>query len=144
MSACVGPGGKVITFEPNPQNAAVIHTNVRLNKTGNVMIEQMAVGFKDEKAVVLNSSNSVVIPSRPGGDARLTYQARRFFPERREVTMTSLDSYARLRDVHPTVLKIDVEGYEVEVLKGAKELLRPHRMSRLKKKKVIVKHLAPA
>ncbi|MEQ8753394.1 MAG: FkbM family methyltransferase [Coleofasciculus sp. G1-WW12-02] len=41
-----------------------------------------------------------------------------------EVEIVSLDSYVQQHNIMPTVLKIDVEGYETEVLKGAKNILK--------------------
>ena len=40
-----------------------------------------------------------------------------------EVETTDLDTYAEQQNLHPTFIKIDVEGYEFEVLKGARKIL---------------------
>jgi hypothetical protein len=45
----------------------------------------------------------------------------------REVTITTLDSIAeKLRNRQVSLIKIDVEGYELEVLKGASRLIQQH------------------
>ena len=44
-----------------------------------------------------------------------------------EVPMVSLDDYARTQSLYPDLIKIDVEGFEVEVLKGARICLEKAR-----------------
>lgn len=43
-----------------------------------------------------------------------------------DVPIVTLDSFARLKGVVPDFIKMDVEGYEMEVLKGARELIKEH------------------
>ena len=40
-----------------------------------------------------------------------------------QIPVTSLDTFAQEHDIHPTVMKIDVEGAESEVISGGKETL---------------------
>ena len=40
-----------------------------------------------------------------------------------EATLITLDEYARDKGIRPDVLKIDVEGHELKVLKGARQVL---------------------
>lgn len=123
LALCVGEGGKVVTFEPSRKNASVIEANVRLNGLNNVAVEQKAVGSRAGTAVVIDASNTVVAQSHRAGSAR-PGDCEGGLPRRRmEVETVSLDGYARGHNLYPTLLKIDVEGYEVEVLKGAGDLL---------------------
>jgi FkbM family methyltransferase len=52
----VGPGGQVVTFEPNPRNFQKIAENVRLNGFSNVRLQQIALGSTPGRA-------SLVFPS---------------------------------------------------------------------------------
>lgn len=123
LAACVGAGGKVVTFEPGRKNASVIETNVRLNGASNIVVEQKAVGAGPGKGLVLGVASMCVAPShRTTG---LSRENRHAAPPRgrQEVDLVPLDDYAREHNLYPTLIKIDVEGYEMEVLKGARHLL---------------------
>jgi FkbM family methyltransferase len=99
----------VIVFEPLPQNVAIIERNVALNRLPNVEIVSGAVGASHGQVLMDDaSSNGQVI--RDGLERRGVH-----------VPMVMLDDYI---DSAPDLLKIDCEGYEIEVLRGAERLLR--------------------
>ncbi|MCJ7662339.1 MAG: FkbM family methyltransferase, partial [Anaerolineales bacterium] len=104
LSNWVGSEGKVVAFEPHPKNAENLQKNIDLNNLRNIILEQKAVGQRNGRIQITGESNSLVITKGTGV----------------EVEMTSLDEYF---DLNPTFLRIDVEGFEVEVLKGAKNIL---------------------
>lgn len=106
LSHWVGDDGRVITFEPVPNNANIIERNIALNGLKNVVIQRKAVGATEGKTVIAKESNSNVLR----------------FPSRgTEVDLIHLDAYSDLR---PNLLKLDVQGFEAEVLKGAARILQ--------------------
>jgi FkbM family methyltransferase len=114
LAACIGAAGRVITFEPNRKNASAIETSVRLNGVNTVTVEHKAVGAGAGK-VLFGMTSLCVAPSQRH-DTHLR--------GRQEVDLVPLDDYAQEHNLHPSLIKIDVEGYEVEVLKGARQLLK--------------------
>ena len=92
--------GRVIAFEPDETHYACLVKNV----DEDIETHQLAVGF-DNKMVSLSDDNFT--------------QAKRILGEG-NIPMTTIDSLG-LDDVD--LIKIDVEGYEMEVLKGAKKVL---------------------
>jgi len=100
LSHCVGPDGKVISFEPVPRNAEIIRRQIELNDLTNVQLIPAAVGREAGHVSITDESNAQVSPKGGGVD----------------VPVVRLDDYS---DLMPTLLKIDVEGFEAELLKGA-------------------------
>lgn len=119
FARAAGQSGKVIAFEPHPDTAARLTGNLRDNGLTNVEIVQSAVGAAPgvvtfhESAQPTLSSASVVPPD---------------FVRSFEVPVTTVD-LAWIAAGRPPVsaFKIDVEGGELDVLRGATELLAQQR-----------------
>lgn len=105
-SKLVGDQGKVVAFEPSPANLARLYRHIELNARTNVQVLELAVSDHEGSARFETRTGSGV--GHLAADGPL------------EVKLTTLDSLAQLR--LPQVMKIDVEGAEVGVLQGAKEL----------------------
>ena len=104
LSNWVGSTGQVVTFEALPANCDIIEKNIQLNGINNISLERKAVGAARGIININAASNSSVNMSGNGV----------------QVELTCLDEYEHL---HPTLLKIDVEGFEMQVLQGAKDIL---------------------
>ena len=105
FSNWVGAKGKVVAFEPLPQNCNIITKNIELNKLKNIQLENKAIGEMNGRIKINPVSDSYIIRSGKGI----------------EVELIPLDDFAHL---NPGFLKIDVEGFELQVLKGAEKILR--------------------
>jgi len=105
---------RVVAFEPDRANFERLSANVRLNGlAGRVDLHEAAVGARAGEAMLVPSEASNRGMSRIGeGDAAGGYR----------VPVVALDDVLR-HDKGPVVLKVDVEGYEIEVLTGAARML---------------------
>jgi FkbM family methyltransferase len=104
-----GPTGRVYSFEPDPQNCAVLRKHVELNNVSErVEVHQLAVGDKDG-----------FVPFTAGRDSQSFVGANSSTSE--TVRMAKLDTMLPCAGID--VLKVDVEGFEENVLKGAEVLL---------------------
>ena len=116
----VGPSGHVYSFEPHPRNFDALSHNVLLNRFTNVSLFNAALADSAaESQLFVNATDA-------GGKNRGTHSLRVQKDWSQSVTIpikTMLLDEA-LRDVaRLDVMKIDVEGAELLVLKGAQQLL---------------------
>jgi FkbM family methyltransferase len=114
----VGPTGAVVAFEPSPRERKRLLTHLRLNRCKNVRVESFALGDVNGEAQLF------VVKGRGTGLNSLRLPPVEESTETVDVHITTLDDY-----VHSTQLaavdfiKMDVEGGELAVLKGATALL---------------------
>lgn len=113
----VGPQGCVLAFEPVPENAAAIRGNVRLNQMSNVDVREVAVAASSGTARLLVSGWSAF--SRLDS-ASIPQDVTREL----EVKLTSVDELVAGGAPPPDVVKIDVEGAELDVIEGMRTTLR--------------------
>lgn len=107
-AAAVGPTGHVLAFEPSPKFAKVLKRNVELNNQIWVSVEPVALGA-NISTVYLNESVPDDTTNHIAGSGTTVSQA-------------PLDSFTKeIESIK--LLKIDVEGYECEVLRGANATL---------------------
>jgi FkbM family methyltransferase len=126
MATLSGREGHVVSVEASPANAAAVRSSVRLNGLdGRVRVVQAAAGASHGGRVVLMAGPR-------GGDMEFTTsperaERARYRPRRGDarVPLASLDSL--VGDAPLDVVKIDVEGAEGEVLRGARRVLREQR-----------------
>jgi FkbM family methyltransferase len=108
-SVLVGESGSVHAFEPDRRNARFLRRHVRMNRRSNVTVVEVAVADRTGISEFRTAGGSGTGRLDAGGD--------------RQVPTIRLDDYCSDRGIAPDVLKIDVEGAEVEVLAGAAAVL---------------------
>jgi FkbM family methyltransferase len=114
----VGPSGKVVAFEPHPASVETLRANVAANRFEQVVVVANAVSAASGEGVLDISSAALAKLVEAGSEDG---SARR-------VPVTSIDDFVSDHaDLVPDVLKIDVEGHEVEVLSGMRRTLTQHR-----------------
>jgi FkbM family methyltransferase len=117
-SRMVKPGGRVIAFEPSPRERARLESHVRLNLCRNVTVEGIALGeTQDQEELFLaDSSGSMLNSLRPPASIRVARRVR--------VRVARLDELLETKGISQVdFVKMDVEGGELPVLRGAERLL---------------------
>jgi len=116
-ASLVGATGKVICFEPNPTMYARLLHNIQINGFTNIESHNVALGAAEGEAVLywdpkINMGGATLVETT--GGKRVA-----------EVKIVSLDH--TLQDAAIHLIKIDVEGFEANVIQGALETIKHSR-----------------
>ncbi len=119
----VGPTGRVVSFEPNPETLLTLRENVRVNELANVTVAPIACTDKEQTLTLfaspaMNSGAS----SLAKDNADITFEQA---PKEYSVRGRPIDDVVRELNLQRVdAIKMDIEGAEVIALHGASETLR--------------------
>lgn len=119
-SATVGDEGHVYAFEPDPVALTYLKQNVEENDAQNLTIVETAVSDSDGEAKITAGKfgySGTTLGTRTGADQIETV-----------AHTVRLDTFCETHNVSPDVVKVDIEGGEVKLLKSGIEILRQSRV----------------
>ena len=121
--------GKIYAIEPHPETYLTLLRNIQLNGvTKTILPRQFAIASNDGE-IVLFVSEQGSMAMKPGNHK---WRGREIL-----VGSITADSFIKEEGIESIdILKIDIEGFEVEALQGAKETLR-------KTKRVVLEYHSP-
>jgi len=108
----VRPGGRVFAFEPAPDAFAGLSEHVRLNGLAETVVPVRAAAAAASGTATLAAdgiSGANRLADEPGGET---------------VQTVTVDEFCAREGIAPSFIKIDVEGAELDVLRGARETIR--------------------
>lgn len=109
----VGPTGRVIAIEPTPSTVHALRTSIALNGLSNLVeTHALALGRSDGEGELhceATSGHNSLLPSASGGTESVAVEVKR--------------GDTLLKQLRPALIKIDVEGWELDVLEGLGKLI---------------------
>lgn len=114
-SRLVGPKGKVVSFEPLLRNLSYLQRHVELNQAANVRILPFAVSNQNTILSFSTGENSAMGHIDREGSGEVLVQA------------VTLDEIADRLGLLPDIIKMDVEGAEMDVFRGAERIMKEGR-----------------
>ena len=116
MARRAGSAGRVTAFEAQPNLAGAIRRAARRNRLGQLEVVARAVAAEPGEALLEVSGNDSMARLLDGSNTT---------GRSRAVRATSLDTWAANQPLERLdLVKIDVEGGELDVLRGARQLLQ--------------------
>ena len=106
--------GNVFAFEPNPITNKILKQNIELNNLSNIKTSNYAIGKNNDYAKIYDNwdssrgSSSLIKPEKES--------------QSYNVEIISLMDYFTKLDKRIDLIKLDIEGYEIDALEGAKEI----------------------
>jgi len=115
----VGSAGRVFAFEPSPRERKMLEQHIRLNRCRNVSVFDFALGESE------GCADLFVVQGTETGCNSLRYPDVLDPVQSVRVSVRRLDTVLREQQISTVdFIKLDVEGAELSVLKGAAELLK--------------------
>ncbi len=117
--------GRVYSFEPSPEIFRHLQQNIKNNNFNNVKATQVALGDKEQKL-------NFYFPEEFGAGSFIasddSIAAKHHKSDKIEVECIKLDQFVEREKIEKIdLIKMDVEGHELAVLKGAEAVLSRHK-----------------
>ena len=121
MSQCVGETGKVYAFEPLNYLQKKFNKNVLLNNASNVTLFPFALADKDDEA-------DFTINEKSWNQGTFSLFGKEEGIEKQRVVIKAGDNIPEIQSLNSLdLIKIDVEGFEYQVMLGLRQTLEKHK-----------------
>jgi FkbM family methyltransferase len=121
LSRAVGPNGRIFAFEPCPASHALLARVLRVRRMSNVRLERVAIADTSGRIRLMTPSDARGAKQPP---CTHVISGEDHESQILDVTSMSIDDYCLKNGIQNVrVVKVDIEGYELFALRGAKELI---------------------
>lgn len=117
LSRSIPDDGIVYSFEPARANLSLLRKHLSINDVNNVVTVDALLGGADGELVEFHEVQE------PSGMNSIALKRSGFEYSSEQRTVLTLDTFCRANRLNPDLMKIDVEGSELSVLTGARNVL---------------------
>jgi FkbM family methyltransferase len=128
LSQSLGNDGHIYAFEPAIKTRSLLEQLINLNQLKNITVVPLAISDQLGEAEFIEYSADNQFSWAPDTSTLAsniqptTDNYCRYF-----VDITTIDDFVRAQNIQPKAIKIDIEGFELYALQGAKETLKSYR-----------------
>lgn len=119
ISRIIGNEGKIFCFEPSLLTYNKLISNLKINEIQNAYPENFGIGSKDGHYKLKRNKKYSGLSSIVVNNSNHVYEE--------EIKVTTLDNYFLNKNVKIDLIKIDTEGFEPEVLRGAEKVIKNYK-----------------
>jgi FkbM family methyltransferase len=116
LTDLINDSGKIYSFEPSNRLNKKLTSTIKINNLKNVEIINLALGEEE------GTSSLYYNPKQSGLSSIVTHSEKDYLLE--EIKITSVDKFSKKISDRIAFIKIDTEGFEPQVLRGAKETIK--------------------
>tara|TARA_R110002072_G_scaffold303018_1_gene491355 strand:+ start:1099 stop:1953 length:855 start_codon:yes stop_codon:yes gene_type:complete len=117
ISKVLGNGGHVYAFEPATANIKYLNKHIKFNNIKNIRTMNALVGATEKNGVVFYEC------LEPSGMNTSVNNDKSSAYKKTKRKQMKLDTFCEAESLNPDIIKIDVEGFEYEVLTGAEKII---------------------
>ncbi|MFH1170778.1 MAG: FkbM family methyltransferase [Candidatus Vogelbacteria bacterium] len=109
-SRLTGSSGIVYALEPVSNNYRLLIKNIEINNVKNIKAFKLAAGQK--------SGEDYIFVANKGNISSFVFNDQVSYTKKEKVKVVRIDDFVREKNITPTMIRMDVEGYEKEIVKG--------------------------
>ena len=120
----LSPDSKIYAFEPTTKIFNIFQKTIAENNLFNhIHLFNIALGDEDKKVMLMKSQEGLEVGNIIADSNALIKE--RFFVGSEEISMMTLDKFVQKNNIKKVdFIKIDTEGYEKQIIAGAKEVIK--------------------
>jgi FkbM family methyltransferase len=120
MARLVGDSGKIVAFEPARRTFDQLNASIRYSRAENIVARNVALGSASGRLMLR-------VPANVSGNASAYERAEEGAVQMEEVEVATLDAeLSRPGDRPVRLIKLDAEGGELDILRGARQTLKSY------------------
>tara|TARA_X000000950_G_C13809646_1_gene617061 strand:+ start:66 stop:920 length:855 start_codon:yes stop_codon:yes gene_type:complete len=118
VSKSISSKGKIFAFEASKLNIDFLKYHIKSNNIKNIKVINKLVTSTVKKDQSFFESNEV-----SGMNSVISINEKQI-TQKKNVQSTTLDEFCEIKKIYPDILKVDIEGSEIDMLIGAKGIIK--------------------